>query len=314
MKIITETNDEISLKINEVRTKEEVNNYLKNFVANNVNLPNLTDSMLSQYKSNTYNISIVRYETNTEQDLNIFINVPLNTKNDRGLLSGFIEGDVLFIRQPIVPNNLKNVLLRKLFFVGNDGVILEVKGVSPSLITEVGNSFLYRHTLEQGDFLYWYNQHPGQVGISSFSLTKDIFISGFISIGLTKNLPREYFPILYDWVEKNPDNALKIDKEKQLIIFPEAQNSFLQVRDNNFSLKQDSLTIPKDTNPILSYYYAASDKKQNIKIKTDINGTGITFLAPNNIPREENIIVSKNNNSFTRLENSRGINVLIKAI
>lgn len=313
-KILTEIFTEINLFINEERTEEEFIEYLQNLITKDIDIPNFVDIMLSQYRSDTYLTKIVKYEVNTEQDLTLYLDIPLKTGVFRNLLFGFTVGDLFFVVEELVPQSLRKVLLRKLFFVGSDKFVIEVKGVSPSLITEGNNSFEYRETQSGEPYLYWYNQHPAQIGCLSFSKMVDSFMSGYISLGVDTNLPRANFPKLWDWVEANPDNILSLDLEKQLIIFPEALGSYLQTREENFALVQGSQTIPADTTPSLSDYYAASDVVNPVKFKPDVSGQSVTYMSPTSVPREETILLEKGGKPITRLENSRGVNILIKAV
>lgn len=314
MKILTEIYTALNQYINEERTEDEFIEYLQGLISRDIELPSFVDIMLSQYRSNTYLAKVVRYEVNTEQDLTLYLDIPLKTGVFRNLLYGFTVGDLFFIVNELVPESLRNVLLRKLFFVGRDKFVLEVKGVSPSLITEGNNSFEYRETTSGAGYLYWYNQHQAQIGCLSFSKMPDSFMSGYISLAINTNLPRVNFPKLWDWIEANPDNVLSLDLEKQVIVFPEALGSYLQTRESNFALDKGSETIPADTAPTLSDYYVASDVVNPVKFKQDVAGQSVTYMSPTSVPREETILLEKGGQKITRLENSRGINILIKAV
>lgn len=313
MKILTEIDTEINLPINEERTEEEFLDYLFKLITENLRIPNTTDIMLSQYRSNTYVAKVRKTQVNSEQDLSLFLDIPLRTVIFQDLLTGFTVGDCFFIAEGLLPDNLKEVFLRKLIFVGTDKVILEVKGVSPSLVTDNFNTFEYREDLD-GGYLYWYNQHPAQIGCLAFSTSDKTFMSGFISLASTKNLPQINVPKLYAWVEANRDNILSIDEENKLVLFPEAVGSYLQIRDESFALDVGSETIPVDTITALSERYAASNQFVQNKILSDVSGESLLYMSPTSVPREEKVSLVKGGLKSTRFENSRGINILIKAI
>lgn len=314
MKILTEINTPLSVYVNEERSEDEFIKYLLGLISKDMAIPNTTDIMLSQYRSNTYLAKVLRYETNTEQDLTLYIDIPLETKVFSELLLGFTVGDLFFIAEELLPPSLKKVVLRKLFFVGTDKKTLEVTGVSPSLITAKANSFEYRETPSGEGYLYWYNQPPAQIGCLAFSKSNEIFMSGYVSLGLIESLPGYVVPKLYEWVENNRDNILALDETERLVLFPEAVGSYLQTRVSNFSLNKGADTLPIETVRTLSNYYAASEAVKAVKFKPDISGESVTYMSPTTRPREENILLEKGGRKITRLEKSRGINILIKAV
>ena len=99
-----------------------------------------------------------------------------------------------------------------------------------------------------------------------------------------------------------------------MVLFPEAVGSYLQVRDTGFALDNGSETIPLDSNTNLSGFYAASNQFVQHKILADVAGESLLYMSPGNSSREEKIALTKGGLKSPKLENSRGINILIKAV